>query len=95
MAFRYLIVGGGMTADAACRGVRDHDPDGSIGLVGEEPVDQVAVADEVDALDAGRAVGHAGAREQGVHRAAAGNLHDGVAGTPSCGKTAKRVPVSP
>ena len=36
-AFRYLIVGAGMTADAACRGIRDHDPDGSIGLVGEEP----------------------------------------------------------
>src|SRR5438067_13185104 len=34
---RYLIVGGGMTADAACRGIRDHDPDGSIGLVTEEP----------------------------------------------------------
>ena len=26
-----------MTGDAACRGIRDHDPDGSIGLVGEEP----------------------------------------------------------
>ena len=37
-AFRYLIVGGGMTADAACRGIRDHDADGSIGLVGEESV---------------------------------------------------------
>jgi NADPH-dependent 2,4-dienoyl-CoA reductase/sulfur reductase-like enzyme len=37
-AFRYLIVGGGMTGDAACRGIRDHDADGSIGLVGEEPV---------------------------------------------------------
>ena len=35
--FRYLVVGGGMTADAACRGIRDHDPDGTIGLVGEEP----------------------------------------------------------
>src|SRR5262245_11977252 len=35
--FRYLIVGGGMTADSACRGIRDHDPDGSIGLVGAEP----------------------------------------------------------
>ncbi|HZO96684.1 MAG TPA: FAD-dependent oxidoreductase [Gaiellaceae bacterium] len=35
--FRYLIVGGGMTADAACRGIRDHDPDGAIGLVGAEP----------------------------------------------------------
>jgi NADPH-dependent 2,4-dienoyl-CoA reductase/sulfur reductase-like enzyme len=37
-AFRYLIVGGGMTGDSACRGIRDHDSDGSIGLVGEEPV---------------------------------------------------------
>jgi NADPH-dependent 2,4-dienoyl-CoA reductase/sulfur reductase-like enzyme len=35
--YRYLIVGGGMTGDAACRGIRDHDPDGSIGLFGEEP----------------------------------------------------------
>ena len=35
--FRYLVVGGGMTGDAACRGIRDHDPDGSIGLVGREP----------------------------------------------------------
>jgi NADPH-dependent 2,4-dienoyl-CoA reductase/sulfur reductase-like enzyme len=35
--YRYLIVGGGMTADAACRGIRDRDPDGPIGLVGEEP----------------------------------------------------------
>ena len=26
-----------MTADAACRGIRDADPEGSIGLVGEEP----------------------------------------------------------
>jgi 3-phenylpropionate/trans-cinnamate dioxygenase ferredoxin reductase component len=34
--FRYLIVGGGMSGDAACRGIRDHDPEGSIGLVGEE-----------------------------------------------------------
>ena len=35
--YRYLIVGGGMTGDAACRGIRDHDPEGSIGLVGDEP----------------------------------------------------------
>ena len=26
-----------MTGDAVCRGIRDHDPDGSIGLVAEEP----------------------------------------------------------
>jgi NADPH-dependent 2,4-dienoyl-CoA reductase/sulfur reductase-like enzyme len=35
--YRYLIVGGGMTGDAACRGIRDHDAEGSIGLVGSEP----------------------------------------------------------
>jgi 3-phenylpropionate/trans-cinnamate dioxygenase ferredoxin reductase component len=35
--YRYLIVGGGMTADAACKGIRDHDPNGSIGLFGEDP----------------------------------------------------------
>ena len=34
--YRYLIVGGGMTADAACRGIRDHDPEGKIGLFAAE-----------------------------------------------------------
>ncbi len=34
--YRYLIVGGGMTADAACRGIREHDTDGTIGLVSGE-----------------------------------------------------------
>jgi 3-phenylpropionate/trans-cinnamate dioxygenase ferredoxin reductase component len=33
----YLIVGGGMTADAAVKGIREHDGDGSIVLVGAEP----------------------------------------------------------
>ena len=33
---RYLIVGGGLTADAACKGIRGLDPDDSIVLVGEE-----------------------------------------------------------
>ena len=37
-SFRYLVVGAGMTGDAVCSGIRDADPDGSIGLVGEEPV---------------------------------------------------------
>jgi 3-phenylpropionate/trans-cinnamate dioxygenase ferredoxin reductase component len=41
-AYRYLIVGGGMTADAACRGIRDHDADGSIGLFGSERHDPYA-----------------------------------------------------
>ena len=34
---KYLIVGGGMTADAAAKGIREHDADGSITLVGSEP----------------------------------------------------------
>ena len=33
---RYLIVGGGMTGDAAVKGIRERDPDGSIVLVGAE-----------------------------------------------------------
>jgi NADPH-dependent 2,4-dienoyl-CoA reductase/sulfur reductase-like enzyme len=36
-AYQYLIVGGGMAADAAVRGIRDVDPDGAIGLIGTEP----------------------------------------------------------
>jgi NADPH-dependent 2,4-dienoyl-CoA reductase/sulfur reductase-like enzyme len=34
---RYLVVGGGMTADAACKGIRGVDSDGTIVLVGAEP----------------------------------------------------------
>jgi len=34
--YKYLIIGGGMTADAAVRGIREVDPHGSIGLVGSE-----------------------------------------------------------
>src|SRR5512140_2815958 len=30
--YKYLIVGGGMTGDAAVRGIRELDPDGSIGM---------------------------------------------------------------
>jgi 3-phenylpropionate/trans-cinnamate dioxygenase ferredoxin reductase component len=33
---RYLIVGGGLTADAACMGIRGLDPEGTIVLVGDE-----------------------------------------------------------
>jgi 3-phenylpropionate/trans-cinnamate dioxygenase ferredoxin reductase component len=35
-SYRYLVVGGGMTGDSACRGIRDHDSEGTIGLVGAE-----------------------------------------------------------
>ncbi len=34
--YRYLIVGGGMAADAAARGIRERDASGSIGLVSAE-----------------------------------------------------------
>ena len=34
--YTYLIVGGGMTADAAIRGIREVDPTGSIGLIGAD-----------------------------------------------------------
>jgi NADPH-dependent 2,4-dienoyl-CoA reductase/sulfur reductase-like enzyme len=33
---RYLIVGGGLTGDAACKGIREVDPDGAIVLVADE-----------------------------------------------------------
>jgi len=35
-AYRYLIVGGGMTADAAAHGIRELDADGAIGLISAE-----------------------------------------------------------
>jgi 3-phenylpropionate/trans-cinnamate dioxygenase ferredoxin reductase component len=35
-SIRYLIVGGGMTGDAAVKGIREHDAHGSIVLVGAE-----------------------------------------------------------
>jgi NADPH-dependent 2,4-dienoyl-CoA reductase/sulfur reductase-like enzyme len=35
--YRYLIIGAGMTADAAVRGIRQIDPTGSVGLIGAEP----------------------------------------------------------
>ena len=34
--YRYLIVGGGLTADAACKGIRERDGDGTIGVVADE-----------------------------------------------------------
>ncbi len=34
--YKYLIIGGGMTGDAAARGILELDPDGSIGMIGNE-----------------------------------------------------------
>jgi 3-phenylpropionate/trans-cinnamate dioxygenase ferredoxin reductase component len=34
--YRYLVIGGGMTGDAVCQGIREVDGDGTIALVGEE-----------------------------------------------------------
>ena len=35
-SYRYLIVGGGMAADAVCKGIRSVDETGTIGVVGRE-----------------------------------------------------------
>jgi 3-phenylpropionate/trans-cinnamate dioxygenase ferredoxin reductase component len=35
--YRYLIAGGGLTADAACKGIRELDAEGTIGVVADEP----------------------------------------------------------
>ena len=37
LQYKYLLVGGGMTADSAARGIRLVDRQGSIGLIGAEP----------------------------------------------------------
>ena len=34
---KYLIVGGGMSADAAIGGIRQTDPSGAVGLIGDDP----------------------------------------------------------
>lgn len=34
--YKYLIIGGGMTADSAVNGIREIDPEGSIGLISKE-----------------------------------------------------------
>ena len=36
-SYKYLIVGAGMTADAAVRGIRELDTGGKIGMIGNEP----------------------------------------------------------
>ena len=36
-SYRYLIVGGGMTADAAARAIRELDSTGSIGIISDDP----------------------------------------------------------
>ncbi len=35
--YKYLIVGGGMAADTAARGIRELDPDGPLAIIGKEP----------------------------------------------------------
>ena len=37
MHYQYLIVGGGLSGDAAVRGIRELDTAGSIGLISMEP----------------------------------------------------------
>ncbi|HXC36332.1 MAG TPA: FAD-dependent oxidoreductase [Candidatus Acidoferrales bacterium] len=35
--YKYLIIGGGMTGDAAVHGIREIDPNGPIGIISQEP----------------------------------------------------------
>src|SRR5262245_19143710 len=35
--YNYLVIGGGMTADAAVQGIREVDKDGTIGVISMEP----------------------------------------------------------
>jgi 3-phenylpropionate/trans-cinnamate dioxygenase ferredoxin reductase component len=35
--YKYLIIGGGLAGDAATRGIRELDADGSIGMISMEP----------------------------------------------------------
>jgi len=35
-SYKYLIIGGGITADAAVRGIRELDPNGEIGVIGND-----------------------------------------------------------
>jgi len=42
VTYRYVIVGGGMTGDSACRGIRDHDADGTIAMFTSEQHDPYA-----------------------------------------------------
>ncbi len=37
VAYKYVIIGAGMTADAAVRGIRELDQDGTIALIGSDP----------------------------------------------------------
>jgi NADPH-dependent 2,4-dienoyl-CoA reductase/sulfur reductase-like enzyme len=37
MKYDYLIIGGGMTADAAARGIRERDTKGTIAIIGSDP----------------------------------------------------------
>jgi 3-phenylpropionate/trans-cinnamate dioxygenase ferredoxin reductase subunit len=53
-SYRYLVIGGGMTGDAACRGIRDHDAEGTIGLVGAEAHEPYARPPLTKALWAGK-----------------------------------------
>jgi NADPH-dependent 2,4-dienoyl-CoA reductase/sulfur reductase-like enzyme len=54
MAYRYVVIGGGMTGDSACRGIRDHDSDGSIAMFTAEQHDPYARPPLTKALWAGK-----------------------------------------
>ena len=59
---KYLIVGAGMTGDMAAKGIREHDSDGSITMIGADPHPTVQAPAAHEGPVAGRARGEALAR---------------------------------
>ena len=55
--YQYLIIGGGMSSDAAARGIRELDANGSIGLIGAEARSAVQPAAALQGSLEGRAAG--------------------------------------
>ena len=84
--YDYLIIGGGMVADAAAKGIREKDADGTIGIIGEEstaPFPRPALSKKLwtdadfteddaalDTVDETGAALHLGARADTIDRAA-------------------------
>ncbi|HEY3473581.1 MAG TPA: FAD-dependent oxidoreductase [Anaerolineales bacterium] len=55
--YRYLLIGGGLTGDAAVRGIRELDPQGSIGMISKESDPPYARPNLSKGLWKGRPVG--------------------------------------
>ena len=89
--YRYLIVGGGMAADAAVRGIRECDATGSIGLVGAEPR---AALQPAAALE-GALEGRAGREHLARHRRARRHAPPGPARSSGSSRRRTARPTTP